>query len=78
MAVSEARGAIIDKANQLGLKIFEYTPLQIKVAVTGFGAASKKQVAEMTEKLIKISKRPQHDDEYDAIACALTHCVSYR
>jgi len=78
MAVSEARGAIIDKANHLGLEIFEYTPLQIKVAVTGFGKASKKQVAEMTERLIKISKKPEHDDEYDAIATALTHCASHR
>lgn len=73
MKVSEARGALIDRANTLGLKIAEYTPLEIKMAVTSYGAASKAQVADMVKRLLKIEHLPKFDDEFDAIACGLTH-----
>lgn len=76
--VSEVRGALIFVALKAGLKVFEYTPLQIKTAVTGYGRADKKQMITMLEKLIKIEKEIKHDDEYDAIACALTFFASER
>jgi crossover junction endodeoxyribonuclease RuvC len=75
LAVAEARGVILFTASQHNLSVFEYTPLEIKVAVTGYGRADKKQMIFMTEKLIAISKKIQHDDEYDAIAAALT-CIA--
>lgn len=72
MGVSEARGAIIYVASHLGLKIFEYTPPQIKVAVTGYGKADKNQIMSMVPKLIKIEIPTKSDDEIDAIAVGLT------
>jgi len=57
MGVSEARGVIINEAKKMGLKIFEYTPLQVKIAVTSYGRASKNQVATMVKKLVKISDK---------------------
>lgn len=73
MGVSEARGAIIDRTTKLGLSISEFTPLEIKTAVCGYGKASKSQVADMVRRLIKIEQTPKFDDEYDAIACGLTY-----
>ena len=70
--VSEVRGALIFLALQNNLEVFEYTPLQIKVAITGQGRADKKQVIFMVDRLIKINKKIKYDDEYDAIACGLT------
>ena len=72
MQVSEARGAIIYEGKRNGLKIFEYSPMAVKIAVTGYGKSDKLQVTEMVKKLIKISKPIKHDDEYDAIAIGLT------
>ena len=74
--VSETRGAIIFIAKRAGLEVYEYTPLQIKVAVAGHGRADKKAVIEMTKKLIKVPEGKRYDDEYDAIACGLT-CFAY-
>jgi len=76
LRVSEARGVIVYTAKSNGLKIFEYTPLQIKIAVTGYGKAPKNQVADMTQKLISIPKKPKYDDEMDAIAIGLTCLAS--
>ncbi len=76
MQVSEARGAIISTCTGLGLSVHEYTPLQIKVATTGYGRATKAQIADMIGRLIKLDSKPKHDDEYDAIATGLTHLVS--
>jgi crossover junction endodeoxyribonuclease RuvC len=70
--VAESRGAIIFLAKKAGLEVFEYTPLEIKVAITGHGRADKKQVIFMTKQLIEIEKDIDHDDEYDAIAIGLT------
>lgn len=78
MKVSEARGVILYTASKLGLDIKEFTPLQIKVAVTGYGKSDKRQVIMMVEKLIKILQPIKHDDEYDAIACGLTYFATTR
>ena len=72
MRVSEARGAIIYEAIQNNLRICEYNPLQIKIAVTGYGKSDKKQICSFIPKLICIEKEIKHDDEYDAIAVGLT------
>lgn len=72
MGVSEARGVIIYTCSRNKLDIFEYTPPQIKVAVTGYGKADKNMVMGMVPKLIKISKQTDSDDELDAIAIGLT------
>ena len=73
--VNEARGMILSKAAENNLPVFEYTPAQIKVAVTGYGKSDKKQIIFMIPKLLKIEKKIKHDDEYDAIAIALT-CIA--
>ena len=72
MGVSEARGVIIYSASHNNLEIFEYTPPQIKIAVTGYGKADKKMVINMVFKLIKIEKSTSSDDELDAIAIGIT------
>ena len=78
MGVSESRGAIIFLSQNLGLKIFEYTPLQIKIALTGYGKADKNQVYFMLQKILKLEKTIKKglDDEYDAVAVAYTHSIS--
>lgn len=73
MRVAEARGAIIAEATRVGIPIYEYTPSQIKSAVSGFGGADKKQIATMLHMLVKIEKQIQYDDEYDAIAVGVAH-----
>ena len=70
--VAGSRGALFYVAEKYNLPVFEYTPLQIKVAVTGYGKSDKSQVTEMVKRLIKIDKKKALDDEYDAIAVALT------
>lgn len=72
MGVSEARGVIIFVAKTNNLSIFEYTPPQIKVAVTGYGKATKEMVMSMVPKLIPIDHKIKSDDELDAIAIGLT------
>ena len=58
---------------QAGLQLFEYTPMQIKQAVTGYGRADKKQMQEMVRVLLALKEIPQPDDAADALAAALTH-----
>ncbi len=72
MRVAEARGVILYAACSNGLRVLEYSPLEIKVTITGFGRADKTQIAAMIERLVVFEKRPRLDDEYDAIAVALT------
>ena len=72
LAVAEVRGVILALAESQGLHIYEYFPAQIKIAVTGYGASDKKQVAQLVEKLVRLPKKPKYDDEYDAIAIGLT------
>ncbi|MGN1121781.1 MAG: crossover junction endodeoxyribonuclease RuvC [Eubacteriales bacterium] len=74
--VCQARGVILLAAAQNGIPIFEYTPLQIKQAVTGHGRAEKKQIMYMVTKLLNLKKEPHPDDTADALAAALCHAFS--
>ncbi len=78
MRVAEVRGALISAASSAGLKVFEYTPGEVKSAAAGWGGADKKAVAQMLHALVKIDKKIEHDDEYDAIAIAVTHLARVR
>lgn len=73
--VAESRGVIVAEAKFAGLKVFEYSPQRIKIAVTGYGKSDKNAVSKMIPLIIKINKKITHDDEYDAIAASLT-CLS--
>ncbi len=70
--VAEVRGVLLSLAAKNGLKVYEYGPGQVKVAVTGYGKSDKKQVISMIPRLIRIEKDIEYDDEYDAIAVGLT------
>ena len=72
MHVAEARGVITYEASLAGLKIFEASPPQIKIATTGYGKSDKKQIMKMVQMLVNIEKSKNSDDEMDAIAIALT------
>lgn len=71
--VSEARGVILMCARRMGLQIAEYTPLQVKQAVVGYGRAEKKQVITMVTMLLNLAKPPKPDDTADALAIAICH-----
>ncbi len=71
--VAQARGVILLAGQKLNIPIFEYTPLQVKTTVTGYGKAKKPQVMEMTRRLLKLSEVPKPDDTADALAIALCH-----
>ena len=73
ISVAEARGVIILAAKQRGVKVNEYTPLQVKQAVTGYGRAEKHQVMEMVKSLLNLAKIPKPDDTADALAIAICH-----
>ena len=71
--VAQARGVILLAAAQADIPVYEYTPLQVKTAVTGYGKAHKLQVMEMTRRLLHLKEVPKPDDTADALALALTH-----
>lgn len=73
MRVSEARGIIIYEATSHGIPVHEYTPMEIKSSVTGDGTSDKARIMKMVELLITMPKKKAIDDEYDAVAVALTH-----
>ena len=73
IAVAEARGAILLAAKKDRLNIAEYTPIQVKLAVTGYGRAEKKQVQEMVKIILGLPKVPKPDDAADALALAICH-----
>ena len=73
IAVAEARGVILCTAHELGVKISEYTPLQVKQAVVGYGKAEKHQVIAMVTSILKLKKAPKPDDTADAVAIAICH-----
>jgi len=75
--VGQARGVIVLAAVNNGLKVFEYTPLQVKQAVVGYGRADKMQVQQMTKALLNLNAIPKPDDVADALAIALCHAHSY-
>jgi crossover junction endodeoxyribonuclease RuvC len=78
MTVSQARGVVLLCGMQAGLKIAEYTPLQIKQAVTGYGRADKKQIQEMVRVILQLKTVPKPDDCADALAAAITHSMTMR
>jgi len=78
LRVAEARGVIIYEAAKAGLEIFEYDPQEIKIAVTGYGAAKKAEVQTMATKLLALRTAPKRDDEADALAIGITHLASYK
>lgn len=73
IAVAEARGVILCTAHEKGLRINEYTPLQVKQAVVGYGKAEKRQVIAMVTSILKLEKPPKPDDTADAVAIAICH-----
>jgi len=78
MTVSQARGVVLLCAKQAGMDIHEYTPMQIKQAITGYGKADKKQMQEMVKIILGLAEVPKPDDAADALAAALTHAQSMR
>lgn len=71
--VAQARGIVLLSAERAGIPLFEYTPLQVKQAVVGYGRAEKHQVMEMTKILLSLTERPRPDDAADALALAICH-----
>lgn len=78
MTVSQARGVVLLCGQQAGLKIAEYTPLQIKQALTGYGRADKKQMQEMVRATLGLKEVPEPDDCADALAAAICHASARR
>lgn len=78
MSVAEVRGILLFIAARNGLRICEYAPAEVKIAVTGYGNSDKKQIMEMLPRLIHIEKSAKLDDEFDAIAIGITCLVSER
>jgi crossover junction endodeoxyribonuclease RuvC len=73
IGVSHGRGVILLACEEYGAPIYEYTPMQVKQAVVGYGGASKSQVMDMTKRLLHLEKTPRPDDAADALALALCH-----
>ena len=77
IGVAQARGVILMTAAKLGVAIAEYTPSQVKQAVVGYGKAEKRQVMDMTRRLLHLTAVPKPDDAADAVAIALCHARSH-
>ena len=77
IGVAQARGVILTSAERAGLPIFEYSPSEVKLAVAGYGKAEKRQVMDMTKRLLHLNAVPKPDDAADAVAIALCHARSY-
>lgn len=78
ISVSQARGVVLLTAVNAGAEVAEYTPLQIKQALTGYGRASKSQIQEMVRVLLKLKSVPKPDDCADALAAAICHAMTMR
>lgn len=76
ISVAHGRGVILLACRKAGVKIYEYTPLQVKQSVVGYGRAEKNQVMDMVKRLCKLSSPPKPDDAADAVALALCHARS--
>lgn len=74
--VAQARGVTLLAIKKFGVPIYEYTPLQVKTAVTGYGKAQKSQVMMMTQRLLRLKEIPKPDDTADALAIAICHANS--
>lgn len=77
IGVAQARGVLLTEAERQGVPIYEYSPSQVKIAVTGYGKAEKRQVMEMTKRLLRLTSVPRPDDAADAAAIALCHARSF-
>ena len=77
IAVAHGRGVILCAAERCGVPLHEYTPGQVKLAVTGYGKAEKRQVMDMTRRLLHLKAVPRPDDAADALALALCHARSF-
>ena len=77
ISVAHGRGVILLACYQSGVPVYEYTPLQVKQAVVGYGRADKKQVIDMVRRLLKMADAPKPDDAADALAIALCHARSF-
>lgn len=78
ISVAQARGVIALAVQQKRKPLYEYTPLQVKQGVCGYGKADKRQVQEMVRVLLKLSQVPKPDDAADALAVAISHCHTSR
>ena len=78
MSVSQARGVVLLIGKQFKLELYEYTPMQIKQALTGYGKADKKQIQEMVRVLLGLSEIPRPDDAADALAAAICCSTQHR
>lgn len=78
MTVSQARGVVLLCAQQVGIPIHEYNPMQIKQSITGYGKADKKQMQEMVRVILNLKEIPKPDDAADALAAAITHSMHVR
>lgn len=78
MSVGQARGVVLLAAKKKGLEIFEYTPLEVKMALTGYGRADKKQMQQMVKVLLGLREIPKPDDAADALAIAVCHAQSHK
>lgn len=76
--VGQARGVVLLAASQKNLPISIYTPLQVKIAVTGYGRAEKSQIGQMVKTILSLKTIPKPDDITDALAVALTHAFSQK
>ena len=76
IAVADGRGVVLYTAEKMQIPIYEYTPMQVKQAVVGYGLAEKKQVMDMTRRLLKLKSIPRPDDAADALAIAICHARS--
>jgi crossover junction endodeoxyribonuclease RuvC len=76
--VGEARGVVLLTCAQHGLEVVEYTPLEVKMALTGYGRAEKQQIQQMVKRLLNLKEVPKPDDAADALAIAITHAHSYK
>ena len=75
-SVGQARGVIVLTSEEAAIPVFEYTPLQVKQAVVGYGKAEKRQIQEMVKLLLHLPKPPKPDDVADALGIAITHAHS--
>lgn len=78
VSVAQARGVILAAAYDLKISFEEYTPLQVKQAITGFGRAEKRQIQKMVQILLNLNSLPKPDDTADALAVAICHAFSHR
>jgi crossover junction endodeoxyribonuclease RuvC len=78
MSVSQARGVVLLLGKQHDMELHEFTPMQIKQALTGYGKATKAQIQEMVRTVLKLQAVPKPDDAADALACAITCSMNMR